>query len=117
MEWFDNKLQLRNPHLLETKVFEALAEIVEVQQEEELFGRDWSDQTYYLVEILDTKYEKVEVEVGEVTNQLNHLNLHQKEGLKRVLQEHTTLFDGTLGVYPHRKFHIDWVPWAVAKNV
>ena len=33
MEWFDNELQLRNPHLLETKDFEAMAEIVEVQQE------------------------------------------------------------------------------------
>jgi hypothetical protein len=45
MEWFDNVLQLHNLHLLETQDFQAMAEIVEVQQEEELFGIDWYDPT------------------------------------------------------------------------
>ncbi len=30
-----------------------------------------------------------------------------------MLNEHNKLFDGTLRVYPHRKFHIDLVPGAV----
>jgi hypothetical protein len=33
-----------------------------------------------------------------------------------VLTEYTKLFDGMLGVYPHRKFHIDLVPGAIAKH-
>jgi hypothetical protein len=50
-------------------------------------------------------------------DQLDHLNLQQKNDLKKVLNEHTKLFDGTLlGVYPHRKFHIDLVPEAVPKH-
>ena len=72
MAWFDNELQLRNSHLLETKDFQAMAEIIEVQMEEELFGMDWYDLTCYAVEILDAKYEKVEVD--EVTDKLSHLN-------------------------------------------
>jgi hypothetical protein len=52
-----------------------MAEIIEVQQEEELFGMDWNDPTCYATEILDAKYEKVEVD--EVINQLHHLNLDQ----------------------------------------
>ncbi len=75
---------------------------------------DWYDLTCYAVEILDAKYEKVEVD--EVINQLNRLNTEQKEDLRMVLMEHTKLFDGTLGVYPHRKFHIDLVPGAIAKH-
>ena len=114
IEWFDNELPLRNPHLLEAKDFEAMAHMVEIQQEEEFFGMDWYDPTCYAVEILDAKYEKVDVD--EVITHLTHLNPQQKEDLKQVLQEHTKLFDGTLGVYPHRKFHIDLVPEAVAKH-
>jgi hypothetical protein len=44
------------------------------------------------------------------------LNTEQKEDLRKVLMEHTKLFDGTLSVYPHRKFHINLVPGAVAKH-
>jgi hypothetical protein len=44
------------------------------------------------------------------------LNTEQKEALRKVLMEHTKLFDGTLGVYPHRKFHIDLVTGAIAKH-
>jgi hypothetical protein len=86
----------------------SLAEIVEIQQEVDFFGMDWYDPTCYAIEILDAKYEKVQVD--EVVNQLEHVNVQQKAGIKQVLSEFTKLFDGTLGVYPHRKFHIDLEP-------
>ncbi len=70
--------------------------------------------TIQLAMQLRSKYEKVDVD--EVINQLNHLNTEQKEDLRKVLMEHTKLFDGTLGVYPHKKFHIDLVPGAIAKH-
>ncbi len=38
MEWFDSELPLRNSHLLEVKNSQAMAELIEVQQEEESFG-------------------------------------------------------------------------------
>ncbi len=76
---------------------------------------DWYDPTCYATEILDAKYEKVEAD--KVFNQLiNHLSLEQKEDLRKVLKEHTKLFSGKLGVYPHWKFHIDLVPGAIAKH-
>jgi hypothetical protein len=114
MKWFNNELLLCNTHLLQDKGFDAMAEIVEVQQEEALFGMDWYNPTCYAVETLGAKHEKVEVD--EVLNQLNHLNTEQKEDLRKVLMEHNKLFDGTLGVYPHRKFHIDLVPGAISKH-
>jgi hypothetical protein len=61
MEWFNNELSLRNLHLLQDKDFEAMAGIVEVQQELALFGMDWYDPTCYAVEVLDAKYEKLKL--------------------------------------------------------
>jgi hypothetical protein len=53
---------------------------------------NWYDPTCYATEILDAKYEKVEVDA--VINQLDHLTLEQKEDLKKVLKEYTKLFHG-----------------------
>jgi hypothetical protein len=41
----------------------------------------------------------------------------QKEDLRKVLRDFPKLFNGTLGVYPHRKFHIDIMPGAKPKHV
>jgi hypothetical protein len=59
-------------------------------------------------EILDAKCEKTDV--AEVVKGLTHLNAHQKADLLRVLQENDKKFNGTLGVYPHKKVHIDIDP-------
>jgi len=36
-----------------------MADVVQVQQEEELFGMDWYDPSCYAIKILDAKYEAV----------------------------------------------------------
>ncbi len=91
-----------------------MAETIKIQLEDDLFCMDWYDPTCYASEILDAKYEKVLVD--DVIDQLDHLTAQQKNDLKQVLNEQTKLFDGTLGVYSHRKFHIDLVPGAVQKH-
>ena len=45
---------------------------------------------------------------------LTHLNAHQKADLLQVLQENDKTFNGTLGVYPHKKVHIGIDPNAKA---
>ncbi len=53
---------MRNPHLLQNKEFEAImAEIIEIQQEEEHFAMDWYDPTCYATKILDAKHEKLKL--------------------------------------------------------
>ena len=69
---------------------------------------DWYDPTCFGIEILDAKYEKIQIK--DVVNPLEYLSIRQKVDLKKVLSEFTKLFDGTLGVYPHRKFHIKVEP-------
>ena len=64
---------------------------------------------------MDAKYEKVDVD--DVVEQLTHLSQSQRDDLLKVLKNFTKLFDGTLGVYPHRKFHINIMPGAKPKHV
>ncbi len=75
---------------------------------------DWYDPTCYTSEILDAKYGQVSTDY--VVDKLTHLNDKQKQDLKVLLKDFTRLFGGTLGVYPHKKFHIDLVPDAQPKH-
>jgi hypothetical protein len=113
IEWFNNELPMHDPRHIDHKEYLAMAELLEIQCEaEQLFGMDWYHLTYYTSEILDAKYG--EVSTDDVVNQLTHLNKKQKQDLKVLLKlkDFTRLFDGTQGVYPHKKFHIDLVPGA-----
>jgi hypothetical protein len=59
IEWFDNKLTMRDTRYLQSKDFLAMAETIEIQLEDEFFSMDWYDPTCYASEILDAEYEKV----------------------------------------------------------
>ncbi len=75
---------------------------------------DWYDPICFAIEILDAKYEKVQIK--DVVNPLEYWSIQQKADLKQLLSEFTKLFDGTLGVYPHRKFHIELEPGAKPRH-
>jgi hypothetical protein len=75
---------------------------------------DWYDPTCFAIEILDEKYEKVPIK--DVVSPLEYLSTQQKADLKQLLSAFTKLFDGTLGVYPHRKFHIKLEPGAKPRH-
>ena len=114
IEWFDNELPMRDPWSIDNSELLAMTDVVEQQCEEELFGMDWYDPACYAIEILNAKYDAVSID--EVIEQCNHLNNQQKASLKQVLQDFPRLFSGKLGVYPHRKFHIDIEPGAKPKH-
>jgi hypothetical protein len=63
---------------------------------------------------MDAKYGKVSTD--DVVDQLTHLNDKQKQDLKVLFKDFTKLLDGTLGVYPHKKFYIDLIPSAKPKH-
>ncbi len=75
---------------------------------------DWYDPTCFAIEILDAKYEKVQIK--DVVNPLEYLSTQQKADLKQALSEFTKLFDGTQGVYPYKKFHIELEPGAKPRD-
>ena len=106
MAWYDNVLPMRPSYGLSSEDFDAMEDQYFVQLEDEILGEDWLE--CFATEILDAKYEWTAVE--NVVKELNHLKKNQKDDLLQVLKKHEKMFDGTLGVYPHKKFHIDIEP-------
>ena len=95
---------MREPWKLDNKEYLAMADAINVQEEDELFGEDWLDN-YLTNTILDAKYEKVDVR--DVVKEQKHLTISQQKDLETLLEKYTKLFDGTLGAYPRKKFHIE----------
>ena len=75
-----------------------------------LFVDDQTENEAYASEILDAKYEKMDpIQVAE---QQTHLTPLQRKQLGKLLSKFTRLFDGTLGLYPHKKIHLEVDPQA-----
>ena len=81
-----------------------MMEVFLVQTEDEEFGEDWLE-AYVANPILDAKYE--ETSAAEVAAKQTHLTDSQKADLEKLLSKYSKLFDGSLGKYPHKEFHIE----------
>ncbi len=77
-----------------------MEDMFHIQVKDEIFGEGWLE--CFATEIMDAKYKKTDV--AEVMKGLTYLNAHQKADLLQVLQENNKMFNGTLGVYPHKEY-------------
>jgi hypothetical protein len=59
-------------------------------------------------QILESKYK--EANTDDITNQQTHLTPEQHADLAKLLSEFPQLFSGKLGLYPHRKVHLEIDP-------
>ncbi len=75
---------------------------------------DWYDPTCFAIEILDAKNKKIQIK--DDVNPLEYVSTQKKADLKQVLSDFTKMFDGTLVVYSHRKFHIELEPGAKPRH-
>ena len=88
-----------------------MEDMYNIQLKDTLFGKDWL--LCYATHILDAKYQFTDVKNGIA--QFTHVDTQQKANLLQVLMENAKMFDGTLGVYPHKKVHLELDP--IAKPV
>ena len=44
MHWFENIRPMREPWSLDNKKYVAMADVINIQHEEELFGEDWLER-------------------------------------------------------------------------
>ena len=101
MDWYGNTIKMREPWDLNNQEFLHMADSFFLQQEDDLFGEDWLD-SYAAERILDAKYEKLDID--NLMEKQAHLDKEQKEQLKSLFLKYSKVFDGTLGLYPHKKY-------------
>ena len=56
-------------------------------------------------EVLDRAYSSITAK--EVASQHTHLATEEQANLEKVLAKYSTIFDGKLGCYPHKKIKLD----------
>ena len=83
IEWFQNELPMQDLLYMDNQEFLAMANVVEQQCLEELYGMDWHDPTCYAIEILDAKYDAISIE--NVLEECTHLSEEQRADLQMVL--------------------------------
>ena len=97
--WEDDTIPFRDSNTDLTEVLDAM--YVEYEDQGIAFSS-------YTIEIMDAKYEKADLD--EIADRQTHLTLEQRDALRALLKKHESLFSGNLGLYPHKKFHIDIDP-------
>lgn len=100
-----------------------IAEQMLLDHIEELLLHDYNDEVFATSDnyhdgdlgyksktIKDAQYEKANIK--DVVDNCTHLNDHQRSKLYDVLRKFEKLFDGTLGLYPHEKIHLELIEGA-----
>ena len=107
--WMDREIAMKSPRFWEnpTAMYQSLIsdgddDGVDI---EEPVDCDCFDN------MMDAKYEKVDP--VDVAKSQTHLTVSQQKDLSEVLSKYDTLFDGTLGRYPHKKLHLQLQDGAV----
>jgi hypothetical protein len=77
MKWFDCSIPLHPPGGLDSKEFDAMEDMFQIQVKDKIFGEDWLE--CFATEILDAKYDKTDV--AEAVKGLTNLNAHQNTDL------------------------------------
>ena len=90
-----------------------LVDMLYAQEEEEWFGNGFMELLATI--ILDATYNKVDLDKD--INNKKHLNKKQQRELNKVLIKFEKLFDVTLGMYLHRKVHIELLADTVTRHV
>ncbi len=115
IEWFDNELPMNDPPQLDNKEYLAMAEVLQVQRQlNNCLAWIGMIQPASLLKYWTPSMKKVSAD--DVVNQLTHQNNEQNQDLKVLFKDNTRLFDSTLGVYLHKKFHINLIPGAKPKH-
>jgi hypothetical protein len=106
VDWLGNQIPMWDNRNFHPSDLTALVDALYAQEDEEFFGDDFLDA--YATPIMDAKYEEMDVE--EVADGQKHLTPAQREDLQALFRRYRKLFDGSLGVYPHKKCHIELEP-------
>ena len=76
---------------------------------------DDADVDSYASLIKESTYKPVSI--SDIVGTQTHLSSEECHALSNILNKHTTLFDGTLKVYPHRLVHLDVIPNAIPRHL
>ncbi len=99
--WVDHGVSLKDPHkFFDPEILNDLNDQLCYNKEDNFF--DCKILENYSTWISDDKFEHIDI--NKVATDQKQLTSNQHHDLQNILAKYEKLFDGSLGVYPHKKF-------------
>jgi Retroviral aspartyl protease./Reverse transcriptase (RNA-dependent DNA polymerase). len=103
VSWLDNRVIMK-PNQFWNQKINWYHLLLDSNDQQDLFDENYMHHRQP-TKIKHSKYEVANIE--EVIKSQTHLDQRQQQQLLNILKMHTTLFNGKLGKYPHRRIHLD----------
>eukprot|EP00956_Cyclotella_meneghiniana_P026939 scaffold59459_cov57-Cyclotella_meneghiniana.AAC.1 len=107
VEWFGNSIPMRNPRDFRPDDAQMCLLMLSMDVDDDFMSDHFDEDIWdnYATQILDALYEDMTLE--EVVQLSTHLTKEQQSDLLKVLEKYPKVFSTELGLYPHKKFHIE----------
>ena len=102
IQWIDRSVKMKHPHHYDLMITN-LNRIYEDYEDKEALCEACAE-LFEAKEILNQAYKKVSP--NECANDQHHMSKDERLKFQAILEKHKVLFDGELGLYPHKKSHL-----------
>ena len=108
VQWINQLVSMKMPHHYDEMM---MTSSIDKQYKSEEALKEAYAKLYEAAEILEHAYKKVTPE--KYTLEQDHMTKEERSKFDSILERHKVLFDVELGLYPHKKFHLQLKQGAV----
>ena len=105
IRWINRSVKMKPPHHYDLMMTDGTRTRIDKDYEDEEALCEAYAELFEATEILSRAYKKVSP--SECAYEQDHMSVDERVKFQAILEKHKVLFDGELGLYPHKIFHLN----------